>query len=269
MIGGNLNIPVVCTNSLQYLNIPVSVLVYWETMVQKFVKLEYRSSPQDLTTHERVQDLVRLAFEAVAPFRTFSAYRAKRNYEGVYPFRNLDAQVEFESLLEGQFLLQLDWENAATAVTAQPFRAHWDSGEQVRSHIPDYFCRLTNGDGLVVDVRPEERVDDAAREAFEFTRRLCEEVGWEYRIYGTPSTHLISNLRVFKQYASFECDDKYMANTLRAAARKISITDLISFGTSQEVSGGVTRSLIYRLLWERRLQTDWYRPLSSATEVWA
>ena len=98
---------------------------------------------------------------------------------------------------------------------------------------------------------------------------LCEEVGWEYRIYGNPDTHLISNLRVFKQYAPFECEDGYMTSVLGAAARKMSITDLISCGASQEIADGVTRSLIYRLLWEQRLQTDWYRPLSSATEVWA
>ncbi|MGC9154811.1 MAG: TnsA-like heteromeric transposase endonuclease subunit [Ferrimicrobium sp.] len=238
-------------------------------MVQKFVKLEYRSSPQELATRERVQELVGLPLENAVPFRSFSSYRAKHNYEGVYPFHNLNTQVEFESLLEGQFLLQLDWENTSTALTAQPFRVYWDNDSGVRSHIPDYFCRLDNGDGLVVDVRPEERVDDAAREAFEFMQRLCEEVGWEYRIYGNPDTHLISNLRVFKQYAPFECEDVYMTSILGAAVRKTSITDLISFGASQEISDGVTRSLIYRLLWEQRLQTDYYRPLSSATEVWA
>ncbi len=191
------------------------------------------------------------------PFRSFSSYRAKRNYEGVYPFRNLNIQVEFESLLEGLFLLQLDWENTATALTAQPFRPYWDNGEQVRSHIPDYFCRLDNGDGLVVDFQPKERVDEAAREAFKFTRKLCEEVDWGYRIYGNPDTHLIKNLRLFKQYASFECDDRYVMSILRAAAHKTNITDLISFGTSQDISSTVTRRLIYRLLWERKLQTDW------------
>ncbi len=37
----------------------------------------------------------------------------------------------------------------------------WDTTRQ-KSHVPDFFVRLSNGDGLVVDVRRPDRVDDAA-----------------------------------------------------------------------------------------------------------
>lgn len=100
-------------------------------MLQKFVKLEYRPSPEELATRERVQELVGLPLENAAPFRSFSSYRAKRNYEVVYPFQNLNTQVEFESLLEGQSLLQLDWENTAHARIVQFFRVFWGNGKQV------------------------------------------------------------------------------------------------------------------------------------------
>lgn len=116
-------------------NIPVTVQVTWQIMVDKFVSLEYRSSPQERTGREQVRELVRLSLENAAPFRSFSSYRSKRNYELVYPFQNLSTQVEFESLLEGQSLLQLDWENTAHARIAQFFRVFWGNGKQVRSEL--------------------------------------------------------------------------------------------------------------------------------------
>ncbi len=103
----------------------------WQIIVDKFVRLEYRSSPQELVDREQVRELVRLSLENAAPFRSFSSYRAKRNYEVVYPFQNLNTQVEFESLLEGQSLLQLDWENTAHARIVQFFRVFWGNGKQV------------------------------------------------------------------------------------------------------------------------------------------
>ncbi len=45
-------------------------------------------------------------------------------------------------------------------IASQPFWLFWDdetSGRR-RSHAPDYFARLVDGRGLVVDCRPAERI---------------------------------------------------------------------------------------------------------------
>ncbi|MHB1731904.1 MAG: TnsA-like heteromeric transposase endonuclease subunit [Ferrimicrobium acidiphilum] len=237
-------------------------------MSAEAVSLEYRDGYGLDWTLVGTSSLVDIHFESALPIRTFSSYRAKHNYEGIYPFSNLDLQVPFESLLEGKFLLETDWGNESVAISAQPFLVHWENPTK-RRHVPDYFVRLRNGDGLIVDVRPSGRIDDTTRTAFAFTRSLCEAVGWAYRVYDTPSEVFIANLRLFKQYAAFVCRDEQLVGILRAAQTPVSVAELVHCYDRLVTSDVQMRGMIFHLLWERRLVTDVAQPISSATRVWS
>lgn len=233
-----------------------------------FASLEYLDPQNHRLELQSASELVRVSFETAQPVRSFVSYRSKKNYEGLYACVNLDLQVRFESLLESLFLLQLDWENTATAIAAQPFWVHWQSDQPI-SHAPDYFVRLRNGDGLVVDVRPAERIDDKAHLVFEQTRRLCEQVGWRYCVFGTPQVDFINSLKVFREYSSFQLgDDDKIATLLGFAQVPTSIDELVSTAQKIDLSAGEARGVIFRLLWERRLTADLSTAMSSATKVW-
>jgi hypothetical protein len=50
-------------------------------------------------------------------------------------------------------------DRAVTGLSSQPFRLLWDAANGVRRrHVPDFFARLADGTGVVVDVRADDRI---------------------------------------------------------------------------------------------------------------
>jgi hypothetical protein len=126
-------------------------------------------------------DLALLSVEHAVPIRRFFAWPGRRNY-GLWWSSTVRAHVPFESLLEREYLMWADFEPHVVAIAAQPLALLWPRGTAgQRSHFPDFFVRLSNGDGRLVDVRHPHRVDDAA--ALDLTRHVCAEVGWDYEIF--------------------------------------------------------------------------------------
>lgn len=108
----------------------------------------------------------------------------------------------FESWLERDHAILLDFDPQVRAFASQPFWLHWrDSASgSARTHAPDYFARLTAGVGLVIDCRPVDRVDERSAVAFAATRRACELVGWGYRLVGEFDPVRVANLRWLAGY---------------------------------------------------------------------
>ncbi|MFI6935434.1 hypothetical protein [Streptomyces sp. NPDC050287] len=68
----------------------------------------------------------------------------------------------YESWVERDAAMALDFEPAVVALASQPFRLVWPDGDREREHPPDCFARLADGTGAVVDVRPQDLVDEEA-----------------------------------------------------------------------------------------------------------
>ncbi|MDT5349969.1 MAG: hypothetical protein QOH91_3256 [Mycobacterium sp.] len=68
--------------------------------------------------------------------------------------------MQFESLLEREYLLAPDATVDVVAITAQPLALLWPHGSPgERNHVPDFFVRLTSGDGrpIMVNVAEPDR----------------------------------------------------------------------------------------------------------------
>jgi hypothetical protein len=77
--------------------------------------------------------------------------------------------------------MALDADPEVVAVAAQPMWLHWadtGSGRAVR-HAPDYFARRADGTGVVIDVRPGQRIGERAR------RRSLPPRGFAHRWAGS------------------------------------------------------------------------------------
>ena len=109
-------------------------------------------------------------------------------YEGSYWSSTVRRHVRFESLLERDWLVSADFDPDAVAFQWQPFVLKWPRGTKShRSHVPDFFCRVRSGDGVVVDVkRPDRFHDSKVSEQFEMTREVCSSVGWHYEVFSGP-----------------------------------------------------------------------------------
>ncbi len=69
--------------------------------------------------------------------------------------------------------MQLDFDAEVVGVASQPFWLSWPGGR----HAPDFFARLADGNGRVIDVRADDRIKDADSARFEQTARACSLVG--------------------------------------------------------------------------------------------
>lgn len=106
----------------------------------------------------------------------------------------------FESLLEREFLMLADHDGDVAGIASQPFALLWPKGtEGARGHVPDFFVRMADGSGRVVDVRHPKRVAAAERQ-FGLTREVCGQVGWLYEVFTGLAEPFASNLRWLAGY---------------------------------------------------------------------
>jgi hypothetical protein len=134
-------------------------------------------------------------FEDVAPVRRFPSYQGQRSFSGLYFAACMNRHVGFESWLERDQLTMLDFSPQVRAFSAQPFWLLWSCLGKARRHAPDFFVRLRDGTGVVVDVRADDRIAPEDAEAFEVTAVACASVGWGYRRVGELDPVLAANMR--------------------------------------------------------------------------
>jgi hypothetical protein len=123
-------------------------------------------------------------FEDVPPVRRFPSYQGQRSFSGLYFAVCMNRHVGFESWLERDQLTMLDFSPQVRAFSAQPFWLLWSCQGRARRHAPDFFVRLRDGTGVVVDVRADDRIGPEDADVFEVTAVACASVGWGYRRVG-------------------------------------------------------------------------------------
>jgi len=208
-----------------------------------------------------------VAFEDAAPVREFPSYRGQRHFPGLYWAASMARHVGFESWLERDHAILLDFDPAVRAFASQPFWLHWRdvATGRARTHAPDYFARLADGVGLVIDCRPADRVDDRSAVAFAATRRACELVGWEYRLVGEIDPVRVANLRWLAGYrhGRYGCGPG-VAEAVRSAFW--SPAPLVA--QAAEIGDPIAvLPVVFHLLWQGLLTADLSRPLSDHTLV--
>jgi hypothetical protein len=215
-------------------------------------------------------DLAQLAVERAVPIRRFFAWPGKRNYEGLWWSSTVRAHVPFESLLEREYLMWADFEPDIVTVAAQPLALLWPRGTiGHKSHVPDFFVRLSNDDGRLVDVRHPDGVDDAAAQ-FDLTRHFCAEVGWDYEVFTGLDAITEQNVRWLAGYRQDRCAPTADAFTVISSC----FAQPLPLGVgAHRVAGstGVPKDMalanVLHLLWRRQLSANLRSPLSLDTEV--
>ena len=162
----------------------------------------------------------------------------------------------------------LDFDPAVTAVASQPFWLHWHDGRRSRRHAPDFFARLADGTGVVIDVRADERIEPRDAEAFEVTARACEVAGWEFRRVGTVDPVLAANVRWLSRYRHARCAVR--PGTAGALRRAFAQPGPLLGGAAQAGDPLAVLPVLFHLLWRHELTADLRSgPLGPSTAVWA
>jgi hypothetical protein len=217
-------------------------------------------------------EVASLPTESALPIRQFFAWPGKRNYEGLWWSSTNRGHVEFESLLEREYLLAADAAVDVVAIAAQPMALLWPHGTPGElNHVPDFFVRLGSGDGRLVDVRAPDRVKKNAAQ-FAMTRDVCTEIGWQYEVFtGLPRARL-QNLRWLAGYRH----DRHAPSGDTAGAIRACFSTPVTLQTGlRRASTSTGRPLdvvtanVLHLLWRQQLIVDLGTPMSMTSEVWA
>jgi hypothetical protein len=134
-------------------------------------------------------------FERLSPVRTVKTYRGQKSLTHVYWSATTSCSIVCESHLERHHAMLLDFDPAVTGLVGQPFRLFWPGARGRRGHVPDFFARRVDGGGVVMDVRPDDRIEPDDAEAFAATARACEHAGWAFRRVGAIDPILLANVK--------------------------------------------------------------------------
>ncbi|WP_308314008.1 TnsA-like heteromeric transposase endonuclease subunit [Streptomyces sp. GbtcB7] len=201
-----------------------------------------------------LSELWPVRFEDVAPERRFPSFRGQGNWCGWYWSATCGDHVGYESWLERDRLVLLDFDPLVTGMASQPFRLSWtgSAGKRIR-HTPDFFVRRADGTGVVVDVRPDDRIEPRDAVKFAATAAACSLVGWDFWRVGTPDAVLMANARWLAGYRHPR------VHRPDVAARLVEV-----FAEETALLAGVRRvgdpivvlPVLYHLLWRRILAVD-------------
>jgi hypothetical protein len=204
-------------------------------------------------------------FEEALPARPFRFEKGLRSFAGWWYFATTRTHVGFESWLERDHLMLMDFDPEVVAVSSQPFWLWWRDGrDRSRRHAPDFFARRADGTAVVVDVRPDDRVPARDAETFAVTAQACEAVGWEYRRAGDLDPVLVANVRWLSRYRHRRCLVPEVAAVLLEA-----FAGGRGLAEGAGLAGDRLRVLpvLFHLMWRRQLAADLGVPLGMLSVV--
>jgi len=205
-------------------------------------------------------------FEDALPVRSFHWVKGAAHFPGSWWSATTSAHVGFESWLERDHVMVMDFDPGITGIASQPFWLHWqDEDGRSRRHAPDFFARRADGGGIVVDVRPDDRIPEEDAEVFRVTAAACRQAGWEFRRAGAIDPVLRANVRWLSRYRHPRCRREPAATAL-----------LEVFAEDQPLLAGVARAgdpvtvlpVAYHLLWRQELGCDLSVLLGVASRAW-
>lgn len=192
--------------------------------------------------------------------RSFPSFKGQRNYPGLYWSAKSGRHVGFESWLERDTAVLLDFDPMVRSFVSQPFWLYWREGGRERRHAPDWFARLEGGVAVVIDCRPPGRIGAADRRAFEVTERACALVGWKYRLIGEVDRVEAMNLRWLGGYRHprYQGDPAVVARLLEAFDPAKPLME-----GAREVGDPISvLPVLYHLVWIGALRCDLRVPLA-------
>jgi hypothetical protein len=205
-----------------------------------------------------------VSFERAHPVRAFHSVRGQRSYWGGWWSATTGAEVGFESWLERDHVMLLDFDPRVVGLACQPFWLSWRAGGRTRRHAPDLFARLDDGTGMLVDVRPDDRIGPADADVFAVTEQAARSVGWRYRRVGAVDPVLAANVRWLAGYRHRRCLCAEYADRLpEVFARPRPLAE----GAAAVGDRLAALPTLFHLLWSGVLRADLSRALAPTSVV--
>jgi hypothetical protein len=173
--------------------------------------------------------------------------------------------LEYESLLERDWLLVLDFDPEVESICEQPLRLRYRADGRQASHVPDLLVWRA-GTPELCDVKSAERVGDPGFHAqVEATGLACAEAGMGYRVLSEPDRQLLMNLRWLAGFREPPPDPD--GERTRMLSGMVVDGNTISELTSCAVEPTLARPVLMHMLWCGDALIDLAQPIGEDTVV--
>jgi hypothetical protein len=211
-----------------------------------------------------------LPVERAAPIRRFYSWPGKRNYDGRWWLSTSGRHVVFESLLERDAVMMADFDSEVVAVSAQPLAFLWPRGtEHETHHVPDFFFRLCDGGGRIVDVKPADALT-RARTQIALTEAACTDIGWQYDVFTGVDSAVERNVRWLSGYrhGRYRPGPEVMSTLEEVFTRPAPLSEGAHRAASRcAVPMAAMVGHLYHCLWTHHLRADLKTPLTMTAVV--
>lgn len=175
-----------------------------------------------------------------------ASHKGMRNYISrvAVPSTAGPKAVWCESFNELSHLRDLLLTSRPTQVTTQPCRLEWVLSSGVRSHIPDFMLRYSDGHTLLVDVTTSSKVEDPRLLAIlRITRATAEAMGWTYEVRTELPAQRVRNINFMHAGRRDVRQDRVAATRFLR-----SVSGPVDVQRASEVLGGPPQG--YARLWD-------------------
>ena len=199
------------------------------------------------------------------PVRAPGVYQRQRHMPGRWFSTTARRFLEYESLLERDWMLLMDFDREVEWLCEQPLRLRYLRDGRPVSHVPDLLVWRQDAPDLC-DVKSLERLDDPTFQAqIEATGLACAEAGIGYRVLSEPEQQLLANVRWLARFRERPPDpDGERARILSSLATdSCTIAELVS-GAPEPM---LARPVLMNLLWAGDALVDVSAPIGEDSVV--
>ncbi len=201
---------------------------------------------------------------SIAVLRERWSHRGQGHTPGHMFFKSVGKHVYYESFLESQILLHLDYCNDVKNIAAQPFLLQSDT----KNHIPDFLVQWKDGAHTIVNVKPTVFLEkESNQQAFALADEAANQLGWSHKIFTELNPFYIDNLRFLTCYHRLPLLYEQITDEIfPKLSSPMAFGDLVK---SVNASPLLVKPVIFHLLWYQKLFTDLLQQFDEKMLVWA
>jgi hypothetical protein len=190
------------------------------------------------------------------------------------------ASVAFESALERDWLIFLDYNPHVTAIREQPFTVSFrDDKHRARRYTPDCMAEVRESDGsMTITVYEVKYREDlltnwkSLKPKFNAVRQYCRERGWKFRVVTERDvrTAYLENIKFLRSYRSRE-QDPVRAQELLRTIRVLGETTpqsllAAAFWTLEDRAAAIP--ILWKMIAEEKILAVLNEPLTMSSPIW-
>lgn len=191
---------------------------------------------------------------------------------GNFPSIKMNKMVCWESQLERDFIVLLEFDNDVVEYREQPLEIAFTCEGKPHKYYPDFYVRRRSSEELI-EVKPAANVEHPENKLkFLAGAEYCRKRGWIFKVVTDEQIRkgsIVDNLKLLGRYALLDVPSDFRADGMGLIAKNGEKMPLQTFtGKLKEKYGVAAIKYAYSMLYHQELSADLETPISGQTLVW-